>query len=74
VDEGIKCIFDNNQEMVFTKEKYCTLKYLEGKRKDLLKEEVEWRFKSRVLWLSKGEMNTKFFHKYASHGRNVNML
>jgi hypothetical protein len=49
-----------------------SLKALEGCRRKLLGEkEALWSQKSRVIWLAKGDDNTKFFQAYAK-GRKTN--
>ena len=35
----------------------------------LLSEEELWHIRSRALWLSSGDNNTKYFHKIANHNR-----
>ena len=44
------------------------------KRKELedllLKEEVQWRQKSRVKWIKEGDCNSKFFHRVATGRRS----
>ncbi|KAJ9680549.1 hypothetical protein PVL29_019768 [Vitis rotundifolia] len=36
----------------------------------LLKEEVQWRQKSRVKWIKEGDCNSKFFHRMATGRRS----
>jgi hypothetical protein len=37
-------------------------------------EEMSWRQKSRVLWLSKDDKFTKIFHKMANSNRRKNSI
>ena len=43
---------------VFSEEEFQSLKELEGK-KELLDKEIEWRLKSRAIWLAEGEIIQK---------------
>jgi hypothetical protein len=40
----------------------------------LKKEEQEWRQQIRSFWLQAEDNNTKFFHKFSNHRRNVNTI
>lgn len=56
-------------------EEFQVTKHIERKKEELLiRETQEWRLKSRALWFSHGDGNTIFFHSYASHRRNMNVV
>jgi hypothetical protein len=51
------------------------LHLLEAERACILRaDEDRWRLKSRALWLSSGDNNTRFFHQFASHRRNKKFI
>ena len=51
------------------------MKSLEIKRDSLLsKEDQVMCLKSKALWLEAGDKNTKFFHRFASHRKNINTI
>lgn len=37
-------------------------------------EEIYWRQHSKQLWLQEGDLNTKYFHRFANHRRRTNHL
>ncbi|KAL6228112.1 hypothetical protein ACLB2K_002066 [Fragaria x ananassa] len=49
--------------------------HLEAQLQELLqKEHVFWKQRSRVLWLSEGDMNTHFFHQSATNRKKKNLI
>ncbi|KAK1259851.1 hypothetical protein QJS04_geneDACA017941 [Acorus gramineus] len=49
--------------------------HAKAKLKEILHlEEIEWRQKSKALWLRAGDGNTKFFHKFANQRRRLNRI
>jgi hypothetical protein len=42
--------------------------------RELNKEEISWRQKSRIQWLKEGEKTTKFFHRSMIHRRFINCI
>eukprot|EP01018_Ginkgo_biloba_P027293 Gb_33895 [translate_table: standard] len=48
---------------------------LEKRKRKLLEEEKSvWRLKIKALWKAKGNDNTQFFHNFANHRKNVNII
>jgi hypothetical protein len=75
VMDALQDLFKENSSGVFLVEELSSLKSLEDKNKHLLDlEEVEWKLKSRAIWLVEGDNNTNFFHKFASHKKNYNTI
>jgi len=46
----------------------------DDRKKKLLEEEERWRQKNRAIWITIGDKNTKFFHRFASYRRNKNHI
>ena len=75
MEKRIEAILHKNDRRVFNIEETKQLKSLERKRDSLLpKEEQIMCLKSRALWLEEGDKNTKFFHMFSSHRKNINTI
>ena len=68
-------IYNLNSSGMFSEEELQAIRECELKREYLLtNEEHLWRLKRRSIWINKGANNTKLFHRYVSHRRNVNTI
>lgn len=48
---------------------------LEKKKQHILHiQEVNWRLKSRAIWLKEVDRNTQFLHRYANYRRKINSI
>lgn len=55
-----------------SKEQYTALI---AKRSQILKEREEsWRLRSRAIWLTEGDDNTKFYHKFTNGSKAINTI
>lgn len=63
------------EHIIPTQQDMDRLHGLEERRKEILHiHDVTWHLKRRATWLWDGDKNTKFFHKYASHQKNCNII
>jgi hypothetical protein len=75
VEVSLETLLDQNSSSVFSEEKFKQLKDLEYKKTVLLKlEETKWRLENQAIWTSKGDNNTKSFHKYATFWKTFNTI
>ena len=75
LEHKIQNIYNSNTTGIFSIEELHSLKVEEQKRNRILAdEEKSCRIKSRALWLEDGDKNTKFFHRHASHRKNINTI
>ena len=70
VELKLKDEYDGNQSSMSSIEDISNLRNLEVVCHDLLsKVEVTWRLKSHVIWIVKGDRNSKFLHRFQTIGK-----
>ena len=75
METKLRKIYSLNNSGTFSEEELKEVRECELKREELLaKEEEISRLKSRAIWIKEGDNNTKFFHRHATHWKNVNMI
>jgi hypothetical protein len=75
IEEKNNKFYVGNLVGIFSEGDIAELQVLEGRKASwLAKEEVKWKLKICALWLNEGDGNTKFFHKYANHGKVINTI
>ena len=75
IEDKITNLFEKCLSQVFAQEDLDLLRTLEQKKDQILDyEESTWTLRSRVIWLDKGDKNTKKNHNYATHRRSQNII
>lgn len=74
--ERVIAEFENSSIGTFTtQESKDEYNLLIAKRSQILKEREEsWRLRSRATWLTEGDNNTKFYHKFANGRKAINTI
>jgi hypothetical protein len=75
IEQKMSEVFEKFPSQVFSQGDLNLLRSLKQRKDKILEmEESTWRLRSRAIWIEKGDKNTKFFHKYATHRRSQNTI
>lgn len=75
IENDMKSLMTSNSGNGLSPGDAHNLSSLESRKlKILLTHEETWRLKSRAIWLNAGDLNTKFFHRYADSRRMHNAI
>jgi DNA gyrase/topoisomerase IV subunit B len=70
VEHNLSSLYEQNLVGVFSKEERDRMKSLNSARNKFIeRREVNWRIKSRVVWLDKGDEKKNCFHNFISTKR-----